>query len=831
MNSHTNEAPLKYTQEQTATPPHPVARAPHAGHLRSLIPPILVFLAGFCLYSLTAAPATLFGDPSEYQFVPAILGISHPPGYAFYTLLAGGWQRLVPIGSIPFRTNLLASAAGAWAVTAVYLIVVDLAAGRKGTRQPVAHRLLPPLFAALNLALAPDLWQHAIHSNAHIVSAALAATHLWLLVRWWRTGRDGWLFGFSLTLGWAATHHPITLMGVPAYALFILAVRPRILIRWRTLAGMIGAALLGLLPLLYYPLRSPTAPFGPNDMNTWQGFVRHTTAQGLRGNLFHFGMADQADRALVFWSLLSLQFTLPVIFLILVGLFGLIRRAPRPALLVGAFLAGHLAFTLNTVQDVMAYLLLPFTALSILSGMGALALMEGLAEKRRAGSVRWRVWSQIDRLSPSAVYALLFLLLLPWPLVRGAQNLSRGISLRDFTAAETWVEQVYWRFDDQGEGAVLLSDWEHLPPLWVHHYAYGREIDPADLQPVYVSPANPWVESVWTYIETGPIYLPDYRPDLRAAGFRLVPEDGFLRVAVPPVTGTHPSAPLDVWAGDRVHLLGYDLPTTTVHAGEPVHLNLYQSVTEPLESIWMPYAQLGPVEARWTTDSRLLTPQWLPREVVVEQYTLPTPFTLPPGVYPLWLGYADLTGGQPELTLSTGERTIELARITVLPHPNPPPQPVLEGAIANLDNQVGLMDVRARAGRRVRRDLWDEPLPVQAGQPLHLTLTWRALVSPRESFTVFVHLLDGRGQYVLGHDYTPLGGSFPSYLWFPKWLPGQTFLDPYRIVLPPDLPPGDYWVEVGMYGMTSLRRLPVVDLSGSLAGDRVILGPIRVTTP
>jgi hypothetical protein len=127
--------------------------------------------------------------------------------------------------------------------------------------------------------------------------------------------------------------------------------------------------------------------------------------------------------------------------------------------------------------------------------------------------------------------------------------------------------------------------------------------------------------------------------------------------------------------------------------------------------------------------------------------------------------------------------------------------------------------------------LWDEPLPVQAGQPLHLTLTWRALVSPRESFTVFVHLLDGRGQYVLGHDYTPLGGSFPSYLWFPKWLPGQTFLDPYRIVLPPDLPPGDYWVEVGMYGMTSLRRLPVVDLSGSLAGDRVILGPIRVTTP
>jgi hypothetical protein len=28
--------------------------------------------------------------------------------------------------------------------------------------------------------------------------------------------------------------------------------------------------------------------------------------------------------------------------------------------------------------------------------------------------------------------------------------------------------------------------------------------------------------------------------------------------------------------------------------------------------------------------------------------------------------------------------------------------------------------------------------------------------------------------------------------------------------------------------MTSLRRLPVVDLGGNLAGDRVILGPVRV---
>nr|HID14960.1 DUF2723 domain-containing protein [Anaerolineae bacterium] len=92
----------------------------------SILVPALLFVAVFALYAATAAPATLFGDPSEYQFIPAILGIAHPPGYAFYTLLAKLWQTLVPLGTIAFRTNLLAAAIGAWTVTVVYLTVREL---------------------------------------------------------------------------------------------------------------------------------------------------------------------------------------------------------------------------------------------------------------------------------------------------------------------------------------------------------------------------------------------------------------------------------------------------------------------------------------------------------------------------------------------------------------------------------------------------------------------------------------------------------------------------------------------------------------------------------
>ncbi|MGD1995804.1 MAG: DUF2723 domain-containing protein [Anaerolineae bacterium] len=796
-----------------------------AQHLRAFVPPALVFLATFALYAATAAPGTLFGDPSEYQFVPMVLGIAHPPGYAFYTLLAKLWQISVPVGTVAFRTNLLAAAVGAWAVTAVYLTVGECRSKLTDSHSQSLIQSLPSLFGALGLASAPDLWQHAIHANAHIVSAALAITHIWFLVRWWRTGRDRWLAAFALTLGWAVTHHPITLMGVPAYGLFILAVRPRILRRWRTLLILAGCLLAGLIPLLYYPLRSPSAPFGPNDMRTLEGFWRHITAQGLRVNLFHFGLADLPDRALVFWTLLRLQFLLPVILLTVVGLAWLPWRKPRLALLVYSFLLVHLFFTLSTVQDVMAYLLLPFSVLAVAAGIGAMRL--GKLLNRFVRSL-----PTTARPSPLTIRnSLLVALLVPWPFLQAVLNLSRGISLRDFTAAEEWVADVHQRFGGRGEGAVLISDWEHLTPLWVHAYAQGEELDEADVRLVYASSGDLWVESVWAHIEEGPIYLPDYRPAVRDAGFRLVPEGAFYRVVAPPLTDAAPDRLLDVWVDGRVHVLGYDLPRMAVRAGEPLALALYQSAPEPIEGVWMPYAQLGPIEARWTTDSRLLTTQWQPGEVVVERYELPIPLTLPPGEYPLRLGYADLSGGRAELLLSSGRTALELVTVTVLPSADAPSAEILEQALANLDNQVALMGVVGRAGWQTRRGSWEEPLVVRPGKSLHLTLTWRALASPRDSYTVFIHLIDGAGRYVTGHDYTPLGGACPTYLWFPKWLPGQTLTDPYRLVLPTDLPPGDYWLEVGMYGMTSLRRLPVVDLTGNLAGDRVILGPVRVRQP
>src|SRR5512143_1636149 len=120
----------------------------------------LVFIVAFGSYLATLAPTQVPGDPSEYTFIPWILGIAHPPGYGFYTLLAALWQHLIPIGTVAFRTHLLASTAGAFSATLVYLIVLRLIQqsavsnqqSATGRQRFTVH--LAAVFAGLSLAAA-----------------------------------------------------------------------------------------------------------------------------------------------------------------------------------------------------------------------------------------------------------------------------------------------------------------------------------------------------------------------------------------------------------------------------------------------------------------------------------------------------------------------------------------------------------------------------------------------------------------------------------------------------------------------------------------------------
>ncbi|MBC8075169.1 MAG: glycosyltransferase family 39 protein, partial [Chloroflexales bacterium] len=122
-------------------------------------------------------------------------------------------------------------------------------------------------------------------------------------------------------------------------------------------------------------------------------------------------------------------------------------------------------------------------------------------------------------------------------------------------------------------------------------------------------------------------------------------------------------------------------------------------------------------------------------------------------------------------------------------------------------------------GWRTEGELW-------AGGTLTTTLTWHALEQVPRDWTVFLHLLDARGEIVAENNSKPQDGALPMRL----WTAGDWIADSHPIELPPTLPSGVYRLRVGLYrpDKTDQRRQGIWDAQDEFVGDEAILGEIQL---
>lgn len=115
---------------------------------------------------------------------------------------------------------------------------------------------------------------------------------------------------------------------------------------------------------------------------------------------------------------------------------------------------------------------------------------------------------------------------------------------------------------------------------------------------------------------------------------------------------------------------------------------------------------------------------------------------------------------------------------------------------------------------------------LRQGDSLKVTLHWLALEEMAKSYTVFVHLIDADNRVWTQQDSVPQGGARPTT----GWLPGEYITDEYTLYVKPDTPPGEYWIEVGLYDAAdpTFPRLPVLGADGQSVGDRVLLAKIGI---
>jgi len=105
------------------------------------------------------------------------------------------------------------------------------------------------------------------------------------------------------------------------------------------------------------------------------------------------------------------------------------------------------------------------------------------------------------------------------------------------------------------------------------------------------------------------------------------------------------------------------------------------------------------------------------------------------------------------------------------------------------------------------------------GSRVWLTLYWQGIAKMDRDYSVFVHLVDGRGVTIAQRDSYPSGGNDPTR----SWTPGQIRLDTYPLDIPEALlAEGPFRIHVGWYDYASQQRL-TIERSGGVWTDHVVL--------
>jgi 4-amino-4-deoxy-L-arabinose transferase-like glycosyltransferase len=424
-----------------------------------------------------SAPGVGYWDTAEFQTVPPILGTAHPTGYPTYVLL--GWVAsivLTPFGDAAFRMNLLS----ALLVGVACGITVDLV--RLLTRSIVLG-----VVAGLGLAATPIVWAIATHADPHALHLVFVAALLWLLVRWEQVRAedppeaDGWLVAAAVVAGLSVGNHSLTLLLALPIALYVLAVEPRIVLRWRmVLACAIAVIVPAVLVYLQLPLRggvipSLEAPLVYGRPDTWEGFRYVVLGEQFRGGISDpFGelprkVADLAD--------LATRQLGPLAFLVAIGfLVTAIRLAPY-ALLTGSAVLITCFFNAAYVNaDIERYYLGPaliaWTWLAILARTVVDLVATSLGEPREVGPEPAEPERRFRPVATVAIGLAAVLLLAP-TVAAFPERAADADRTQDRTAAE-WLDAVLGEVEQDG---MIVSWWSYSTPLWYAQLIEDRRPD------------------------------------------------------------------------------------------------------------------------------------------------------------------------------------------------------------------------------------------------------------------------------------------------------------------------------------------------------------------
>ncbi len=272
--------------------------------------------------------------------------------------------------------------------------------------------------------------------------------------------------------------------------------------------------------------------------------------------------------------------------------------------------------------------------------------------------------------------------------------------------------------------------------------------------------------------------------------------------------------------GEQISLLGFELDQSSVAPGESLAITLYWQGNQPIMESYIVSIQAKDPEGRVVTtldaipyQNRYPTAVWPIEQPFADTYHLPAMGeSASPGLGTIEVKLYPVGQRQRPLPVSVGEVTIgsqlELVKFKLASHEPPVyfPTHVME---TTFDQKFRLLGY----------DLTEETDP---DQPFALTLYWEALTPDGRDYTVFVHMIDEKGNIVNQADSPPQDNRYPTSI----WAAGEQIQDIHQFTGLASPAEGPHQLAIGLYDPATGERLVAYRLDGTRWPDNsVIVAP------
>ncbi len=269
--------------------------------------------------------------------------------------------------------------------------------------------------------------------------------------------------------------------------------------------------------------------------------------------------------------------------------------------------------------------------------------------------------------------------------------------------------------------------------------------------------------------------------------------------------------------GDSINLIGYEITPKAYYSGETIEVVLYWKALKTQRQTY--YSSLHLLDTNmdmWAQNDQLLggpymNVLWTPGEIIRQTHQIRLNSQVPPGLHQLELGvYAYEQQRFEHLPIRTritqppvSQKPI-IAQIRVL---NPKHQQQPDHAL------------RAKLGPAVTLIGYDLSAHLSQDETLKLSLYWLGTESTDINYTVFTQLIGPDGRVWAQQDNQPQQGRYPTSV----WQIGEQVIDNYELTLRDGAPLGGYQLYIGMYDLSTGKRLDAVPLHGSSPPEQAIL--------